>query len=203
MLPGAAIGIFVSLVVLPTHSRATLRVARRAFLEDLAELVDACAETLEGRTPARTPLTLTMVTEASARQLVRTRRALTRGRLFGSDRYGLRHRVSVLGTCGASARAFAAAITLHPPTGAAAVALARACRQVAGEARRLAAVSELGNPPALPPGTRDLAGVVRDLLEGFDDDRSGPVADAGAVRSLRRLVEALALLGRRATAPGS
>lgn len=193
---GAAIGIFVSLVVLPTHSRPTLRVARRVFLEDLAELLEACAQTLEGGTPPRTPLTLTMVTEASARQLVRTRQALTRGRLFGSDRSSLRHRVSVLGTCGSSARAFAAAISLHPPHGAAATALARASREAAQEARRLAAAAELGNPPALPSGAPDLAGVVRDLLEGRAADRSGLAADAAAVRSLRRLVEALALLGR-------
>ena len=198
---GAAIGIFVSLVVLPTHSRATLRVARRQFLEDLADLLDACALTLEGRTPPRTPLTLTMVTEASARQLVRTRQALTRGRLFGSDRSGLRHRVSVLGTCGASARAFAAAITVRPPSGTTAAALASASRAVAVESRRLAAAPELGNPPALPQGTRDLADDVRDLLDGVDED-SGPPADPGAVRSLRRLVEALALLGRRPAGSG-
>lgn len=199
---GAAIGIFVSLVVLPTHSRATLRVARRQFLQDLGDLLEACAETLEGRTPSRSPLTLTMVTEASARQLVRTRLALTRGRLFGSDRSGVRHRVSVLGTCGASARAFAAAITQHPPRGAAAVALARASREVAGEARRLAAANELGNPPALPTGTQDLLSVVRDLLDTVEVHSSGPQSDSGAVRSLRRLTDGLALLGRRPAGTG-
>ena len=193
---GAAIGIFVSLVVLPTHSRATLRVARQRFLQNLGELLEACADTLEGSAPARTPLTLTMVTEASARQLVRTRRALTRGRLFGADRSGLRHRISVLGTCGASARAFAAAISLHPPHGAPAAALAAASRTVAGEALRLGAAAELGNPPPLPAGTPDVLSVVRDLLE---QPATASGTDADAVRALRRLAEALALLGRRPT----
>ena len=108
----------------------------------------------------------------------------------------------MLGTCGASARAFAAAITLHPPQGSSAVALALASREVAGEARRLAAAPQLGNPPALPAGTQNLLGVVRDLLAGVEEDGSPPTEDAGAVRSLRRLVEALALLGRRPTAAG-
>ena len=82
------------------------------------------------------------------------------------------------------------------------MALARASREVAGEARRLAAASELSNPPARPTGTQDLPSVVRDLLAGIEDDSSAPAADPTAVRSLRRLVEALALLGRRPSGAG-
>lgn len=199
---GAAIGISVSLVVLPTHSRATLRVARQRFLDDLAELLEACALTLEGGTPTRTPLTLTMVTEASARQLVRTRRALTRGRLFGADRSGLRHRISVLGTCGASARAFAAAVTVDPPRGPAAVALAAAARRAAAEAARLAAAAELGSPPPLPDGTPDVLAAVRDLLEAAAAGQPGATDGDDSIRALRRLAEALALLARRPAAAG-
>ncbi len=181
---GAAIGIVVSLVVLPTHSRATLRVARQAFLNGLAELLDACGESLDGGQPERDPLTLTVQLEASGRQLVRTRRALTKGRLFGADRDGLRHRVSVLGTCGAAARALAAAVLTGPPNSA----LAQAARELAIESRRLADAPELGHPPPLPPGVPDVLTRVRPLLGDV------PPGHAAPLNALRRLSEALALL---------
>jgi hypothetical protein len=181
---GATIGVVVSLVVLPTHSRATLRVARQTFLEGLGDLVDSCADVLDGEIPDRDPLSLTMALDASGRQLVRTRRALTRGRLFGADRFALRHRISVLGTCGASARALAAAVSTGPQN----AALAQACRELAAEARRLGEAPELRNPPPLALGMADVQSRVRPLLE-----QAGP-ADAAAMHAIRRLSEGLALL---------
>ncbi|MET3806171.1 hypothetical protein ABIB25_003180 [Nakamurella sp. UYEF19] len=185
---GAAVGIVVSLVVLPTHSRATLKVARQAFLKALAELLEACGESLDGLPSARDLLTLTVQLEAAGRQLVRTRRALTKGRLFGNDRDGLRHRVSVLGTCGASARALAAAI----PVGRTSPALAQAAKELAIEAHRLADAPELRRPPPLPPGTADLASRVRPLLDGAAGK------NVAAAHAMRRLTDALALLVPRA-----
>ncbi len=194
---GAAIGIIVSLVVLPTHSRATLRVARRNFLGGLGELLEACGATLDGTVPNRDLLTLTVTLDATGRQLVQIRRALTNGRLFGADRVGLRHRVTVLSACAANARALAAAITagrVRDP------ALANAARELAIEARRLAEIPELGRPPELEAGSADVLVRVRPLLEQVGPDRnsSGPTdgALAPTVSALRRLTEALALLGR-------
>ena len=201
---GAAIGIVVSLVVLPTHTRATVRVARRAFLTDLSDLLEACAQTLDGAVPARSPLTLTMMVEASGRQLVRTRRSMTRGRLFGADRTGIRHRISVLGTCGACARAFAAAIVSSPLEPSDAATLATVGRELAVETRRLAETPELSRPPQLPDGTLDVVTRVRTLLDarrpppGQTDEapEMDEPARRAAVSAVRRLVDALALLGR-------
>jgi hypothetical protein len=189
---GATIGVLVSLLVLPTHSRATLRIARQTFLDGLADLLDACAELLDGRTPDRDPMTLTMLLDDGGRQLVRTRRALTKGRLFGADRIALRHRISVLGTCGASARALAAAASSGPVN----ADLASAARELAVESRRLAAAPELRQPPSLPPGMPDVASRVQPLLEAAEDteDRADPVSRA-ALHAIRRLTDALSLLG--------
>ncbi len=182
---GATIGVLVSLLVLPTHSRATLRIARQTFLGGLADLLDACADQFDGRSPRRDPITLTMLLDDNGRQLVRTRRALTKGRLFGADRIALRHRISVLGTCGASARALAAAASTGPPD----AQLAAAARELAVEARHLAEAPELRQPPPLPPGTPDLLSRVQPLLETAGD------RNPTAVSAMRRLSDALALLG--------
>ncbi len=182
---GATIGVLVSLIVLPTHSRATLRIARQTFLNSLADLLDACADSLGGLIPDRDPMTLTMLLDDSGRQLVRTRRALTKGRLFGADRIALRHRISVLGTCGAAARTLAASAS----TGPASPPLAQAARELAIESRRLADAPELRQPPPLPAGTLDVATRVQPLLENVGE------SNATAVHAIRRLTDALALLG--------
>jgi hypothetical protein len=184
---GAMIGILVSLVVLPTHSRATLRVARQKFMEGLGDLLDACAATIDGMVPERDLMTLTVALDASGRQLVQIRRAMTNGRLFGADRAGLRHRISLLGSSAASARELAATISA---TGARSPDLAAAVKELAIEARRLADVPDLGQPPPLPAGTVDILSRVGPLL----DQARG--VDAASVSAMRRLSEALALLGR-------
>jgi hypothetical protein len=184
---GAAIGILVSLLVLPTHSRATLRVARQAFLTSLGELLDACAVTLDGGVPERDLLTLTVLLDADGRQLVRTRRALTKGRLFGADRAGLRHRITVLGACGASARTVAASISATRPD----AVLARASRELAAEAYRLANLPHLGAPARSAAGEVTALHRVRSLLGNVPRDNGVPL------HALRRLNEALALLGPR------
>lgn len=184
---GAAIGILVSLLVLPTHSRATLRVARQAFLDSLGDLLDACAVTLDGKVPERDLLTLTVLLDAAGRQLVQTRRALTKGRLFGADRAGLRHRITVLGSCGASARTVAASISSGRPDGL----LAEASRELAREAHRLAEVPHLGQASQSATGDEVTLQRVRSLLGHVQ------TGDRVALHALRRLNEALALLGPR------
>jgi len=182
---GAAIAIVVALLVLPTHSRATLRVARRAFLGSLGDLLDECAVTLEGAVPARDLLMLTVLLQAASRQLVQTRRALTKGRLFGTDRVALRHRITVLGSCAASARTIAASISPSRPD----ALLSKASRELAVEARRLGDLPHLSQGAQSPAGTVMTVQRVRALLEQV------PTDDRIALHALRRLNEALALLG--------
>ncbi|MEP6562514.1 MAG: FUSC family protein [Nakamurella sp.] len=186
---GAAIGILVSLLVLPAHSRATLRVARKAFLADLGDLLEGCAQSLNGQQPDRDLLALTVQLDASGRQIVRTQKAVTVGRLFGADRIALRHRISVLGTCGAAARALAGAVAPEHPNGA----LSRACTELAAEARRLGDAPQLRYPPALLPGQPDALDRVAPLLDQAEDD----VDVAAALQALRRLSDALGLLSDR------
>ena len=184
---GAAIGILVSLLVLPTHSRATLRVARQTFLRGLADLLDACAETLHGNESQRDRFALTVALDAGARQLVRTRRALTKGRLFGGDREGLRHRVSVLGSAGAGARAVAASISPQRPN----ADMARSCELLAAKARQLADRPTLRRTGSVPEEGEPTVRTVRALLAEV------PADNRAALHALRRLNEALALLEPR------
>ncbi|WP_170315534.1 FUSC family protein [Nakamurella deserti] len=197
---GALIGIGVSLLVLPTHSRATLRVARQTFFTALADLLDACGTTLRGEPVDRSALTLTVLVEDAGRQVVRARKALTRGRLFGANRLELRHRVSVLGACGAAARALAAAILDRGPD----PALAAVCAELAEAARELAAAPTLRG--TTPPGDGearpgDGVRVLLDAVASATDGRRDP-----AYRAAARLNEALELLGPRSareTVPSS
>ena len=197
---GAVIGVLVALVVLPTHSRATLRIARQTFLAVLGELADACADVLSGLPPERDLLALTVSLDAAGRQLVHIRSAMTRGRLFGADRVALRHRISVLGTAAAAARALAVSVGPIGPDPAAAA----AAREIAAEARRLAEAPELGNPPPLPAGSPNIAARVRTLVPESAGCVPGPVpttdandaTDPSVGRPLRRLSDALGLLAR-------
>jgi hypothetical protein len=114
---------------------------------------------------------------------------VTKGRLFGADRIAARHRISVLGTCGAAARALAGAISTEHPNHA----LSRACTELATEARRLGDAPQLGNPPALLPGELDALDRVQPLLDKASDDTD----NTGALRAFRRLSDALGLLSNR------
>ncbi|MTD13290.1 hypothetical protein GIS00_04920 [Nakamurella sp. YIM 132087] len=184
---GAVIGILVSLLVLPTHSRATLRVARKDFLDQLGGLLDGVADTLDGRTPENDLIGGVVGLDAAARQLIRLRRGLTRGRLFGGDRVATRHRVSVLSSCAAAARTLAVA-TGTPGT--ARPELAEAARTLATEARRLADVPALVDVRADENGGP--AGDVAESLDHLD-----PSVRPAVRRALRRLADGLALLGPR------
>ncbi|MEP6979506.1 MAG: FUSC family protein [Nakamurella sp.] len=184
----AVIGILVSLLVLPTHSRATLRVARKTFFTALGDLLEDCGRTLRGEAVQRSLLTSTVLVEDAGRQVIRTRKALTRGRLFGADRLELRHRVSVLGTCGAAARALAAAV-LDQPTD---PALAAACDELGAVARELAAAPTLRGATPPPDRAERPGDHIRTQLDAAVGSQ-GP-----AHRAAARLNEAMELLGPRA-----
>ena len=218
---GAVVGLTVSLVILPASTRATLRVARRAFLLSLAHLLDACADHLAGvprgglreaggtdRQPTdeavpevgsedvevvdRDLLTLVVQTSADARQVVRTHHALTRGRVFGADREGLRHRISVLGAADSIARTLAARVEATPSGSS--PELATACREIAAEARHLAALPTLitATPRTADTGVGQRVSAILDALP------SDPVTDRVRI-TVRRLGDSLSLLTPRST----
>ncbi|MDQ2758065.1 MAG: FUSC family protein, partial [Actinomycetota bacterium] len=187
---GAVVGIGVCLVVLPSGTRATLRVARRAFLTALADLLQGCAAHLDGSDADRDLIALVVRSGAAARQVVRTHQALTRGRVFGTGREALGHRISVLGSADAVARTLAARVEASPAGSS--LPLAQACRLVEAEARRLAALPTLitAPPKASGEGIGERVGVVLDALE------SDPGTDRVRI-VVRRLADSLALLTPR------
>ncbi|GGM13253.1 FUSC family protein [Nakamurella endophytica] len=183
---GAAIGVVVALVVLPAHSGATLREARRTFLGTVADLLEACAEVLRGGRPERDPLTLALELDADGRQVIRIRRATTRGRLFGADRTALRHRMSVLASVGSSARTLAGAVSAERPD----PVLEQVCTALAGQARRLSEVPSLSSGAPRRAAEDDATAQVREQLDAAPADP----ATRRAVRALRRLSDGLGLL---------
>lgn len=218
---GVFIGVLVALVVLPTHSWATMRQARRAFLTDLADLLNACAATFSGGRPEQDLLLLALRLDADWRQIARTRASLTRGRFIGADRDALRHRVSILHTCGAAARALAGSTAPGDRN----AMLANVCGQLAEDARTLAAAPAISYAPSFVTRDDDPVGDLRSQLDcalgrdvgrgaggvaarspdgggvgtGVGGGPAGPVTDdtdrlTAQAQSLRRLGDALALL---------
>ncbi|HEV7172674.1 FUSC family protein [Pedococcus sp.] len=198
---GAAIGVVVSFLVLPTGTRATARAARAGFLRQLADLLDGCAVRLRGDAVSGTDadlLALSVGLDAWGRQVVRTFRAVTRGGLVRVDRGRLRHRLSLLGACGTHGRALASLVweghlVSHE--------LAAACADLAAQARRLAEVGAL-------PASGELAASVADTRErvssvvGEVAGSAGPETVSGRQRELAsmaigRLADALALVAAR------
>ncbi|MEP6800051.1 MAG: FUSC family protein [Lapillicoccus sp.] len=201
---GALVGVGVCLMVLPASSRGTLRVARRAFLASLAALLDACGDHLgesrpeekeeedEEREPRADLITLVVQTSADARQVVRMHRALTRGRVFGSEREGLQHRISLLGSADSMARTLAARVEATTPGSS--PDLAAACREIAAEARHLAELPTLitAAPRTVDSRVGERVGVI---LDGVAND---PATDRVRI-AVRRLADSLSLLTPRST----
>ncbi|HSU74418.1 MAG TPA: FUSC family protein [Terrabacter sp.] len=166
---GAAIGVAVSVLVLPTGTRATARAARSGFLVQLADLLDGCADHL--RADRSTDLlALAVALDAWGRQVVNTYRAVARGGLVGVDRGRLRHRLSVLGACGGHARALAVVVT---ESGIASPALATACCDLAAQARSLAALGALPAPSELGASVVEARERVTTLVATLADESSG------------------------------
>ena len=184
---GAAIGVAVSVLVLPTGTRATARAARSGFLHQLADLLDGCADRLRLR-PGTDVLALSVGLDAWGRQVVHTYRAVSRGGLIGVDRGRLRHRLSLLGACGSHARALASAV---PLSGTCSPELATACTELAAQSRSLADVGALPAPSELAAAVADARERVTSLVAVLTDDdpQLGP-----ASIEIGRLADALALV---------
>ncbi|WP_154674234.1 FUSC family protein [Nakamurella lactea] len=195
---GAVIGGLVGALVLPASALRTLRVARRQLLETLADLLDGCAESIRTGTPAGLLLTRSVALDADARQVTQAVQSLIRGRFFGSDRAGLRRRVAVLGSAAAAGRRIAVSLTRGFPADEAGAA---ALTELAAEARRLAELPRLEDPPV---GDQDsIADRVAALLDPGQPGRTtgtpgDPASDTDRVpRAIRRLADTLTLLTPR------
>ena len=105
---GAAIGVAVGLVVLPTSTRETLQAAERAFFDAVAAVLEATASTWEGTDPADTaPLVRTM--EDQLRRLALVARPLTRPLISGADPALMRRRLALHAATARHVRVLAAA----------------------------------------------------------------------------------------------
>lgn len=190
---GAAIGVAVSLLVLPTGTRATARAARAGFFGQLADLLQGCADHLR-LDPGADLLALTVGLDAWARQVVQTYRAVTRGGLIRVDRGTVRHRLSFVGVCGAQGRALASVVT---EAGLSNAVLAAACEDLAAQARSLAEVGAL-------PASGELAAAVAEARERVSSlvssagtqDATQPQVESASI-AIGRLAEALALVTAR------
>ena len=184
---GAAIGVAVSIFVLPTGTRATARAARSGFLCHLADLLDGCADHLRLDRKADL-LALTVGLDAWGRQVVHTYRVVARGGLIGVDRGRLRHRLSLLGACGSHARALASVVT---ESAIASPELATACTELAAQSRSLADVGALPAPSELAASVANARERVTSLVAGLADE-DPQVRPSGI--EIGRLADALALV---------
>ena len=184
---GAAIGVAVSIFVLPTGTRATARAARSGFLCHLADLLDGCADHLRLDRKADL-LALTVGLDAWGRQVVHTYRVVARGGLIGVDRGRLRHRLSLLGACGSHARALASVVT---ESAIASPELATACTELAAQSRSLADVGALPASSELAASVANARERVTSLVAGLADE-DPQVRPSGI--EIGRLADALALV---------
>lgn len=154
---GAAIGIAVGLVVLPTSTREAVRAAERAFLAALAEVLERTADAWRGGDPLA-PAAAVRAMEDRLRRLGLVARPLTRPVISGGPAQ-MRRRLALHAATARHVRALAA-MTPHPSP-AAGLEFAAACHalsQIAG----LAAVPPTSIPAAAPARSLDDAGACTD-----------------------------------------
>ena len=123
---GAAIGIAVGLVVLPTSTREAVQAAERAFLDAVAAILEETASAWEGVDSAE-PTALVRRMEDQLRRLALVARPLTRPLISGADPALMRHRLMLDAAAARHIRALAAARP-RPADGAE---FAQACRALA------------------------------------------------------------------------
>ncbi len=202
---GAAIGIAVALVVLPTSTRDTVTTARGRYLAALAEVLDAVAGRLGppsddgagatgsgdgagtggagtgGRTASDGELdALVRALDHRLQQLTLVARPLTRPMVWGNDPRLVRHRLTLFAAVTRHARALAGA-PRRLPAGAGSAAPAAACRALAAAAGRLAAGPAVtaARPAAEVEGLLEAAG--RALLDAVPPARTAAVPAPRAV----------------------
>jgi uncharacterized membrane protein YccC len=123
---GAAIGIAVGLVVLPTSTREAMHAAERAFHEAVAAILRETASAWEGDRSAD-PTALVRTMEDQLRRLTLVARPLTRPLISGADPALMRHRLTLDAAAARHVRALASA----PPRPDEGAEFAQACRALA------------------------------------------------------------------------
>jgi uncharacterized membrane protein YccC len=124
---GAAIGIAVGLVVLPTSTREAVHAAERAFRDAVAAILRETASAWEGERSAD-PTALVRTMEDQLRRLALVARPLTRPLISGADPALMRHRLTLYAAAARHVRALASA----PPRPLDGAGFAQACRALAG-----------------------------------------------------------------------
>jgi uncharacterized membrane protein YccC len=143
---GAAIGIAVGLVVLPTSTRDTVQAAERAFLDAIAAVLQETATAWEGVDPAE-PTALVRPMEDQLRRLALVARPLTRPLISGADPALMRGRLAVHAAAARHARALAAMPPRPQPDGE----FALTCRALAAAITGLPQdVADTAPPRTLP-----------------------------------------------------
>ena len=204
---GAAIGVGVALVVLPTGTRDTIRAARRDFLQALGELLLATAARLEdGISDEGDPAALTRSLEDRMRRLALVARPLTRPLVWGVDPKLVRHRLTLYAAVARHTRALATAPgRITDPAEAAD--LAASCRALAATLLDPADTGpdlprQAGPQPA-PPGPQTGAPTGARTTSPSPDGYPGPASAPGPTHpanDLYHLLFALACLSSDSTA---
>ncbi len=187
---GAVSGILAATLVLPVPSMATARLARQQLMRHLATLLDECAELLWGLKSDGDLLTTMVQVGDDSRLAVATRSALLHVRSFGSQTPREQRLTSVLMACAVAARAVAQAVDAHPQL--VAPPTAAACKALADECRRLAALDSLSDSGRDATKAPTPAEQVEALAPGMAIDT--PVV---LRRRIRRLAESLTLMTPR------
>ncbi|MEW2549195.1 FUSC family protein [Streptomyces sp. NPDC047002] len=139
---GAAIGILVGLLVLPTSTRDTVHSARTTFFSAVSALLDGAAGRLDGSAPAADLDAMARAIDHQVRGLALVAGPLTRPLIWGNDPRLTRHRLTLYAAVSRRCRALALAPrrTADP----------QAMAGFAGAARSLAAAAaHLADRPAL------------------------------------------------------
>ena len=154
---GAAIGIVVALVVLPTSTRDTVHTARVSYFAALADVLRATADRLapaaDGSGGESGLDALIVLLDHRLQQLALVARPLTRPMVWGNNPQQVRHRLTLFAAVTRHTRALALAPG-RLPAGARSAPLAAACRELA-DAAAVLAEDTATQARALPPGRPD------------------------------------------------
>ena len=196
---GAAIGILVASVVLPTSTRATVDTKLRAFLSELADLVSGAGTSLAGE-PASDPIHQARALDQSLTELRDSAKPLTTGVAGVRRRSSVRRAVGVMLACDHYARGLAR-VSGPAPAGALCDDLRRSATQVQAN------IDALARMPADHPGpslqsAEPLLDAARDALDRAPPPGSEHRRLTAAIGYLRQLDLAIVGLAHDLGGPG-
>ncbi|MFJ2958523.1 FUSC family protein [Streptomyces sp. NPDC087270] len=200
---GAAIGIGVALVVLPTSTRDTVYSARVGYYTALGELLRACAAQLAGEPAAEAPGldAQVRVVDHRLQQLALVARPLTRPLVWGNDPRVMRHRLTLYAAVTRQIRALAVGPRRAPGLPPAPH-LAAAARALADAATALALAPSPQSRPAAEV-ERALRAADAAMLAARPAPGTVLPAVTRPLLRLRQLLRELAVQGPAPETPGS